>query len=360
MGKINVLMCGGRRTGKTSIMAAIQQNVEEMFPRGDIVLNMEKGGELVAARTDMECKFGPEYADEMTFRPDEKISERSDSYPCRIYLKDRKSNMELEFTDIPGEWFIKEIHKKDLRDALAKSQILIIAIDSPHLMEEKGMYHEVYNRAAVVSDEIKKMLQGNKEPRMVLFVPVKCERYRSTQEHPSRRMKALLQEVEKGYKDLISFLTERENKQIYTVAAAPCFTVGGAEFLRFIPAMDEDGELELDEAGNPLEAIVYDPHEGMNVMTYQTEYRYLEDRDGDHYYAPAYCEQSLLFILLYVIAVSRINVSSLFGMLLAMVRGLPDKKILAACKQELLEKLMREEDDGFKIINDPLKMCEPL
>ena len=64
MSVINVLMCGGRRIGKTSIMAAIQKNVQDMFPKGDIVLEMENANSLVLYRREQEAIFGPDYEDE--------------------------------------------------------------------------------------------------------------------------------------------------------------------------------------------------------------------------------------------------------------------------------------------------------
>ena len=59
--QINVLMCGGRRTGKTSIMAAIESNVQEMFPKGDIILDMENTKDLVSFRKKQRTLFGAEY-----------------------------------------------------------------------------------------------------------------------------------------------------------------------------------------------------------------------------------------------------------------------------------------------------------
>lgn len=41
------------------------------------------------------------------------------------------------------------------------SQILIIAIDSPHMMEMKGRYHEIFNRATIFAEQIRRIFQGN-------------------------------------------------------------------------------------------------------------------------------------------------------------------------------------------------------
>lgn len=361
MATINVLMCGGRRTGKTSIMAAIQDNVRELFPSGDIVLNMNNSGHLINYLTETTSIFGYEYQDESSFIANQGSNSDSNEYQCKVYLQKRASSMDLNFTDVPGEWFIKAEYETELTKKMRSSQVLIIAIDSPHMMESKGKYHEVFNRATIITQQIKKALQANREHRMVLFVPVKCERYRSTQDHMKNRMPELLECVKQCYSDLISFLTSGGNEKIYTVGVTPCFTFGGAEYLRFLPPMDEDGNVELGSDGNPLKDLEKDPDSGLMVMTYLTEYLLLNDSSGDHYYAPENCEQPLLYILLYLIAVSRLKIPGFISNLWATFRNQPNQKILIECKDNLLRKTKMqnnqgESEEGFALLNDPLGM----
>ena len=291
MGVIKVLMCGGRRIGKTSIMAAIQQNVQDNFPSGDIVLKMEQSNSLIMYRKEQEKLFGPEY-EEMTFIADTVgTTERSD-YMCRVYLKDKKSNLELRFTDIPGEWFIDQTHHDELIELIRESQVLVIAVDSPHLVEKGGRYHEVYNRAGILTEEIMKAFQGNKEQRMVLFAPLKCERYRNR-----NRMNELLREIKSGYADLITYLCESDMSHWYTVAVTPVVTMGGVEFLRFTKPVDANGQVICDASGNELEAVSVNPATGYLEMNWPAEYLLLTDADGDHFYEPEDCDQPLIYIL---------------------------------------------------------------
>lgn len=357
MAMINVLMCGGRRTGKTSILAAIQENIMQMFPQGDIVLDMPKGGRLVNYRAETTKIFGYDYEEESTYLANQGAMGDKYDYECSVYLQRKASNMQLNFTDVPGEWFIKEVHRKELEQKLEGSQILIIAVDSPHLMETQGRYHEVFNRASIITEQIKKTFSGNKEPRMVLFVPVKCERYRATQDHVKNRMPDLEKCVEKSYHELIEFLTTGKNKGIYTVAVTPCFTMGGLEYLRFVPPMDEDGKPQKGMDGGLLPDIERDS-EGCMVMNYLTEYLLLTDDCGDHYYKPENCEQPLLYVLLYLIAISRKMTSKFFSNIWAAFQKRPNRKVLESCKATLLSKIRREEEDGFAILNDPLEMLE--
>lgn len=351
MATIHVLMCGGRRIGKTSIMAAIQKNVQEQFPKGDIVLHMEKSNSLILYQREQEYVFGEEMAEEQTWFPAIKPTLSRDEYGCKVYLKDRKSNLELCFTDVPGEWFVDRTYEEELEAVIKRSQVLVIAIDSPHLTEREGQYHEVFNRASFLAETIQKTLQGDTEQRMVLFVPLKCERYKNRE-----RMEELLGRVKEGYSELFDYLLAPERAGRYTVAVTPVFTMGGMEFLRFVPPADEDGNLVCDRAGKPLEPIGIDEETGFLVMNWLAQYRYLTDGYGDHYYAPKDCEQPLLYILLFLIGMGKQRNKGFLSGLWTLLRGLPDQKAMEDCKQDLLAKRKASEKEGYGILNDPMRI----
>lgn len=353
MATINILMCGGRRIGKTSIMAAIQKNVQDMFPRGDIVLEMEKTNSLVLYRREQEAIFGPDHEDELTFVAAQNPTSEKSVYNCRVYLKDRKSDLELAFTDIPGEWFSDADYQEELIRLIRNSQVLIIAVDSPHLIEKEGLYHEVYNRAAVLTEEIQKAFQGNEEQRMVLFTPLKCERYKNR-----GRMEELPKQVNAGYKDLVDYLCASERKHLYTVAVTPVITMGGVEFLRFLKPMDEEGNLICGKNNEPLKAVSVDEETGSLVMNWFAEYQFLTDSYGDHFYAPSDCEQPLIYILLFLIGIGKQRNKGFFKGIWAAIRKLPDQNIMESCKQDLLDKRKADVKDGSAIWNDPMRMLE--
>jgi len=351
MATIRVLMCGGHRIGKTSIMAAIQKNVQEKFPSGDIVLDMEKSNSLVLYRKAQEEVFGPEHGEDVTWIAATMPTMQKDDYRCRVYLKDRKSDLELSFTDIPGEWFLDSMYQEEVISLIKESQILVIAIDSPHLMEKEGKYHQVFNRAALITEEIQKALQGSKEQRMVLFVPLKCERYKNR-----GRMGELLSQVKEGYGDLVGYLTAPERSGLYTIGVTPVITMGGMEFLRFLRPVDEEGNPVCDSAGLPLKDVDIDKRTGRLIMNWMAQYQYLTDAYGDHYYEPKDCEQPLIYILLFLIAMGKQRNKGFLSGIWAILRKLPDQKAMEACIQGLLEKRKAGLEEGFAVLNDPIKM----
>lgn len=349
--KINVLMCGGRRIGKTSIMAAIQKNVQDMFPSGDIVLDMEKSNSLILYRRDQEALFGPESEEKSTTFADLNPSFEKSEYLCTVHLKDRKSNIQLNFIDVPGEWFVGKAHHDTVIELIRTSQVLLIAIDSPHLMEKDGKYHQVYNRANILTDKIKEALQGEDQKRMVLFVPLKCERYKKRD-----RMSELADSVKENYEDLISYLCGGEKSDLYTVGITPVITMGGLEFLRFVRPMDEDDNYVCDENGDPLEDVGFDPQTGQLTMQWLAEYMYLMDDYGDHFYEPHDCEQPLLYVLLFLIGIGKKRTQGFLRGIWANIRQLPNQEILEACKTILIDKRYDNIEDGYEILQDPDKV----
>lgn len=347
--KIRVLMCGGRRTGKTSIMAALQKNMEEMFPQGNIMLDMEAPNSLILYRRDQENLFGNANADKSSFFAMQNPSSSETNYLCKMILNGKKSGISLEFTDIPGEWFIRPEFEERTQSLIGDSDILLIAVDSPHLMQREGRYHEVFNRAEIITEEIQRAFQGNKVPRMILFVPLKCEKYQN-----KKRMEELLEEIQKGYRNLLDYLMSPEMKGKCTIAVAPCITLGGCEFLRFVQPVDEEGMEETDSEGNLPEDIGIDPESGKLTMQWMAEYIYLIDEDGEHFYKPQNCEQPLIYLLLYLNALERARKGGLLDGLVTFFRRLPELEDLELCKNDLLQKVNCRRNEGYAVLNDPL------
>lgn len=184
---------------------------------------------------------------------------------------------------------------------------------------------------------------------MVLFVPLKCERYKNR-----KRMREVLNQVKEGYGELIQYLTAPERAGLYTVAVTPVITMGGMEFLRFIRPADENGNLVRDGGGEPLKDVDIDRLTGRLMMNWMAQYQYLTDAYGDHYYQPGDCEQPLVYILLFLIAMGKQRGKGLFSGIWGILLRLPDQKSLEACRQDLMEKRKADEEKGFAVLNDPM------
>lgn len=274
------MMLGGRRCGKTSVLAAMQSNFEDVMAKSDlnIMINDYTTLDVLEAKfREAEDFFRERNKKKRTFTPDISPTLDISTYSFRIGTKGKKGELILNFTDYPGE-FISDPKQRDvILQHIADSRILVIAIDSPHMMEEDQKFDDIRNLEKRITEMIKlsEFADPNKGPGMVIFVPLKCERYKNDE-----RMGEVSAQVKKSYDTLIKYL-RNTNKDI-TIAITPIFTFGGAAFSRF--ERDEDGEIIINKTyKEPENAIYYFPD-----MT--------KDRPE-----PEYCDQPLLYILSFVI-----------------------------------------------------------
>lgn len=115
--------------------------------------------------------------------------------------------------------------------------------------------------------------------KMVLFVPLKCEKYYyqdndKDSKYFGKRMAELKERVKDGYSELLAYLCNEENRKYFTVAIMPVLTLGGIEFKCFTNNTDSKG-----------------------ISSNDIKYSYCDI--GMDKYSPKYCEQPLIFSLLY-------------------------------------------------------------
>ncbi len=341
---VQILMCGGRRTGKTSVLAAIQHNIQENFADGSIVFKMQSNDNtmrLVNFRDDMAEHINDDATwDEPYYYPAETLgtNEKSD-YPATIEFKAKQLPLDIKFVDVPGEWYENTAtHHNVAVNLLKQSEVLIVAVDTPCLIEcdvngKVGAYHEVMNRSNEITELVKEAWNGAKTPKMLLFTLVKCEKYMR-----NKTMNKVLDQLEIGYHDLIAFC--RTLNSGCTVGAVSCKTIGGMEFAKF-EFPDQDAAPFFVDAN------------GIMRLNFRIAYSYLVDANGDHYYAPELCEQPLLYCARYILM--RCGDLNFLQNFLAVLKGhtIKDKD-----RQEAIDivnkKLIRnDEDRGYRCIHNP-------
>jgi hypothetical protein len=104
---------------------------------------------------------------------------------------------------------------------------IFVAIDTPALMESRGEWaylHERHNSFKLIADMFKEAYEGLDEPRLVVFVPVRCERYVQDAADTAR----LVERVKEGYRETFEILS---GKRSVAVVIAPVQTVGSVVFL---------------------------------------------------------------------------------------------------------------------------------
>ena len=257
---LDILMIGAPRAGKTSILADVHAlSSKALAGNATITTDTTSCGLLNIAFETMrryindlkdrphQFKSPDDYATAKEERPDytftlEKIIKNKE--------KHYSTGINLHFKDRAGEHYKDE--KDSILEDIRNSALLMIAIDTPYLMENPGnsgygRRHDSRNLSFQVTSLLSKALQGDDTSRIVMFVPVKCERY-----YWDNRLDEIKNYVEKGYDDLFQFLRMKKNCK---TIIAPILTMNALEFDYFEEKevkVSKEGRLFLDENGKPV------------------------------------------------------------------------------------------------------------
>lgn len=254
---LNICMMGPRSVGKTTIltsiffetqdricgsklnMQALDSNTEKLTTYHTMLVNaVEKGNanELPASNTESNFNFG-------------------------LGLKGRRATLHLNVQDFPGEYLIAK--ESAVNQYVSQATIVLIAIDTPYLMEEDGIYNTQKNKVDIVTKYFKHNPDTIKD-KLVLFVPLKCELYAH-----ENRIEEVTEKVKESYSELIEFFKQNN----IASAVTPIQTLGGIEFDKMEDNTKCIGDIE-------------------KIATYRS---YVEKPK----YAPLFCPQPLYYLLTY-------------------------------------------------------------
>ena len=350
--EIKVIMFGGRRCGKTSVLAAMQSCFEKEFGRSNLTISAADDDTLftIEEKNREITGYFHNQGRSREFTPDSNPTLDIMEYKFNIGLKNKNSKgIVVNFIDYPGESLADREKAKKITPLIKQSNIIIVAIDSPHLMEQThsdeedsvGEYNDARNYCHRIGEWVKLYFSGksNLSAKMILFVPLKCEKY-----YHHNQMGVLNKKIKKAYSSTLNFF--ENNRQAYEVAITPILTCGaedkGVEFSRF--ARNEDGDIILDSYHTPQKAI-YIFTEKMNEPK------------------PLYCEQPMIYVLTYVLEmVRRIkqNEKDSEGFFGGIWRFFQEEFFnLASAKDFLSErdnikKVMKKSGNGYEIVSNPL------
>ncbi len=178
----------------------------------------------------------------------------------------RSQTLDIVIKDYPGEYLTSQPEK--VNKFITESSIVMVAIDTPYLMEDGGRYNESKNSVKLVTSFLKRnkdTIQG----KMILLVPLKCERY-----FHDNHLNEMKSRVKQTYSELIAFCKENNVACIIT----PIQTLGDVEFDCFVD--------------NPTK---------MGGLTKLSAYRYWKNpslKDSPKY-SPMFCVQPLYYLLTY-------------------------------------------------------------
>ncbi len=344
--ELKVCMMGPRAVGKTTILTSIfhdadrKTNSSRIYfnPANDLTRDILERGESQLSQMFREI-------------PDEKNAllpgiASSDVTEFRFKLglkggtgkKDKNSSVDVVITDFPGE-YVEETHVEHHKviNFIKESQVILLAIDTVHLMEEEGKFNEARNRSQYMCEKISQILKrlSPEERKLILLVPLKCEKYVLNKQQS--QMDAA---VASAYSMLIHDIENNYKSQI-GVFITPIQTIGSVVFDSF--ERDKNGEIILEMMDNNC------PRKANFKF-----YRVFPDRKP--IYMPAYCIQPLYYLIAFALEQYKYqqNHGGAISVFLKGVFGLfsSDLQFKEACRYFIANNIITS-GNGFVTINNP-------
>lgn len=244
-------MMGGRRAGKTSVLAGlvntmVNGDIKNLLAINDVTVLMPDQESL--ANKIERLKESVKSLSGKTFLVDDSKTSSFTTHSLQFEIPGTSNNMTIEFKDANGEFYESRasydthggapISKEQIIDAVKEADVYVIAIDTPYLMEAVNPGNELCDESINMAynhvDDIHSYLtyiddKDGADAKLVLFVPIKCEKWvhRGEADKVTQRIKDV-------YKTVFKALDDYKNLQVDII---PVETVGAIEFKEHQTAM---------------------------------------------------------------------------------------------------------------------------
>ena len=340
--KLNVLMVGGRRCGKTTVLSKIHQHFNDVLdvPGGNrlLRLNTEPANIPYVTRAEniiKEIFTGHKYDEDFIvedYNPTNDISEIS----FNLQPTNGRQALSICFRDIPGEWCNgrsadgkdtitakgidgNECTKSPLDfvvDYIKVSNVVIIAIDTPAMMEESGAFNNTVNRIGPITEAFRYIEDngGNENitDKLILFVPLKCEKYVVNRDGINNAgMISVTERVKESYRDLIDFFKSTTTlSNNISAAILPIVTIKEVLWSKFSCYWNNNISSIYNDLGLPRTfENHYDPHNFVfSYFSFRSQRLHQEIVDkirretnytNGSVSGSEFCEQPLVYALVY-------------------------------------------------------------
>ena len=237
MQALQITMLGPTGVGKTTLLTAMYEQFENNIGSTNLQLTPDEDSSAILQDRLVELKSLLDVFEargRTGIRGTEALAgpESLRSFAFGLGKKGETPSLQLCFRDYPGVYHETRAaaeEKKFVKELLRESVAVIIAIDAPALMEDqKGILHQKINRPQQIKDLFNAAYQDLDSPRLVIFAPVKCEKYLRT----PTAAKELVEKVRQGYDNLLNhFNSEKLNPWVVSIVT-PVQTVGSVVFSR--------------------------------------------------------------------------------------------------------------------------------
>lgn len=232
MHELKVTMLGSTGVGKTSLLTAMYEQFATNIGKTDLQLTLDDESSAILQERLIELKS---LLDDFEARGGVQATagEPTDlrSFIFGLGRRGKPPSLQLRFRDYPGGYHLAKAtsdKRQFIKDLLDECVAVLIAIDAPALMELRGKWNELINRPQQITDIFRTAYQDIESPRLVIFAPVRCEKYMQTE----RSSLKLVQRIKEEYQGLFDLFGSGTLLSNVVAVITPVQTVGSVVFSR--------------------------------------------------------------------------------------------------------------------------------
>jgi len=224
---INILMVGASGVGKTSTLTAMYDKFNKVINENialQLIPDDSTSNKLNKKLIELKKQIA---TDLIRTRPTLAGTKDFDEFKFIIAKdEDSKQRVNLVFKDFPGGYL--ETERKTVKAWIKESDVIIIPIDTPSLIEKNSIYNEEANAPEKLYD-IFKSIKGSFETknRLIIFVPLKSEKYLEGKLYYTNPIRDL---VESEFSNLISLFHSKSLKNRVSTVITSIQTIGDIKF----------------------------------------------------------------------------------------------------------------------------------
>lgn len=259
---LSICMMGPRAVGKTTVVTSIFAKSQETVGESKIYMRTGNANANVLPSYKINLVDAIESGDPARLPATDVESD----FLFELGVLGRPTTVKLSIQDYPGEYLTSgdAEKKRKVSEFVQQSHIILVAVDTPYLMEEGGRFNTEKN----LPDVVKAFLKTHPDEctnKLVMFIPLKCERY-----YYDGMMNEVDKRVMETYGDLVDFFKKHNMASVI----APILSLGGIEFDKMV-----------------------DNTTGTGTVSKLATYRMYAKNPK---YMPLYCSQPFYYLLTYV------------------------------------------------------------
>lgn len=239
---LKVLMMGGQRAGKTSMLAGLIETmthgkVKDIIDVKDITESKPASLKLIKSIECLKWNLLSSYG--KTYLIDEEKSGEFEEFMLEISIPNTDNKMSIQFSDVSGEYYdMGRTHDEEVRKRVKEYDVFLIAIDTPNLMEainpDNKLCNEAINNSYNHVNDIYTFLseiddKDGADAKLVIFVPLKCEKWAK-----EGKINQVVERVKTVYEPSLHALSQYTNVEVDII---PIQTVGNIVFQEQAKAM---------------------------------------------------------------------------------------------------------------------------